>query len=59
MQYQQYTQAPVDPYQAQQMQQPVDTYAGEQPSAFGTQQAPADPMAFLNDDGNEGGNQNG
>ncbi len=59
MQYQQYTQAPVDPYQAQQMQQPVDTYAGEQPSAFGVQQAPADPMAFLNDDGNEGGNQNG
>ena len=58
MQYQQYAQA-ADPYQAQPVQQPVDTYVGGQPSAFDTQQMPVDPMAFLNDDGNEGGNQNG
>jgi hypothetical protein len=59
MQYQQYAQAVADPYQAQPVQQPVDTYVGGQPSAFDTQQMPVDPMAFLNDDGNEGGNQNG
>ncbi len=73
-QYNQYEQAPVDPYQAQQYQQyqqpyeqqyqqsyqqSADQYGGAgQPSAFDTQETPADPMAFLNDDGSEGGNQN-
>lgn len=59
MQYQQYAQAVADPYQAQPVQQAFDSYAGGQTSAFDTQQMPVDPMAFLNDDGNEGGNQNG
>ena len=73
-QYNQYGQNAVDPYQAQQYQQyqqpyeqqyqqsyqqPADQYGGAgQPSAFDTQETPADPMAFLNDDGSEGGNQN-
>ena len=49
-------QAPV-----QQYQQPADPYAGSNPAPNGVQpqQAPADPLAFLNGDDNEGGNQNG
>ena len=55
--------APVDPYAAQPMQQaPADPYAGDGTAQYGAQaaQAPAaDPLAFLNGDDNEGGNQNG
>ena len=48
-------QAAVQPQQA-----PVDPYAGESPDMNNQtrQQAPLDPLAFLNDE-NEGGNQNG
>ena len=46
-----------DPYQAQ--GQPADPYAGASGAPNGVSQGPVDPMAFLNDDGNEGGNQNG
>lgn len=70
-QYQQYQQQYQQPQQyqdqayqqqyQQQYQQPVDPYVGAENSAFGVQepQAPYDPMAFLNDEGNDGGNQNG
>ena len=46
-----------DPYQAQ--GQPADPYAGASGAPNQVSQGPVDPMAFLNDDGNEGGNQNG
>ena len=46
-----------DPYQAQ--GQPADPYAGASGAPNQASQGPVDPMAFLNDDGNEGGNQNG
>lgn len=63
-QYQQPQQYQDQAYQQQyqqQYQQPVDPYVGAENSAFGVQepQAPYDPMAFLNDEGNDGGNQNG
>lgn len=58
---QQYQTAP-DQNMAQQYNAPTgDPYAGSNPASFETQpqQAPADPLAFLNSDENEGGNQNG
>lgn len=62
-QYQQYQQPAQyqQPQQYQQYQQPAAPYTGAESSAFGVQEAqtPVDPMAFLNDEGNEGGNQNG
>ena len=53
-----YAQQPVDPYAGSNQ---ADPYAGSNPASFETQpqQAPADPLAFLNSDENEGGNQNG
>ena len=55
-QYQQQYQP--DPYQATQGQ-PADPYAGASGAPIQGGQGPVDPMAFLNDNGNEGGNQNG
>ena len=55
-QYQQQYQP--DPYQAMQGQ-PADPYAGASGVPNQGGQGPVDPMAFLNDNGNEGGNQNG
>ncbi|MCR4766647.1 MAG: hypothetical protein K5875_01655 [Saccharofermentans sp.] len=57
-------QAPVNPYggagQYQQVQDPSDPYAGgSSPYDAPAPQEPFDPMAFLNDEGNEGGNHNG
>lgn len=58
-QYQQY-----DQQYGQQYQVPADQQYGQQyqdtvPYDVQPQQAPADPLAFLNSDDNEGGNQNG
>ena len=52
------------PYQGTlygQIKQPGDLYAGDGPSPYDAPvtSGPVDPMAFLNDEGNEGGNQNG
>ena len=60
---QQYAAPSVDPYAQQyapQPQQPADPYAGSGAAPYGVQpqQAPADPLAFLNSDENDGGNQN-
>ena len=60
---QQYAAPAVDPYAQQyapQPQQPADPYAGSGAAPYGVQpqQAPADPLAFLNSDENDGGNQN-
>ncbi|MBR3247218.1 MAG: hypothetical protein IKG03_02345 [Clostridiales bacterium] len=58
---QQYQPAP-DQYAAQQYgAQTGDPYAGSSPAQYGTQpqQAPSDPLAFLNGDENEGGGRNG
>ncbi len=67
---QQYGGAAVDPYASQQygysavqtdpyVQQPADPYMGAGPAPYDIQpqQAPVDPLAFLNSDENEGGNQ--
>ena len=57
--------APADPYAGanpvpNMPQAPQDPYAGSaDPYGMPVQQAPADPLAFLNGEGNEGGNQNG
>ena len=54
--------APVDPYNPAYTSQPApaDPYAGSGTAPYGTpvQQAPSDPLAFLNGDDNEGGDQN-
>ena len=58
--------APADPYAGanpvpNMTQAPADPYAGSNTDPYGmpVQQGPVDPLAFLNGDGNEGGNQNG
>ena len=59
-QYQQQYQQPAQ-YTAPQMPQaPADPYAGSNPAPYDAPapQGPVDPLAFLNGDGNEGGNQN-
>ena len=48
---------PQDVYGAQ--QNPADMYAGSSAASYNVQQAPVDPLAFLNSDDTDGGNPNG
>ncbi|MCR4730546.1 MAG: hypothetical protein K5881_06420 [Saccharofermentans sp.] len=60
-QYQQYGQPQYQqPAQYTAPQSPADPYAGSNPAPYDAPapQGPVDPLAFLNGEGNEGGNQN-